>query len=347
MAQSIRGFSNRQQTVRRGIAPGVRRKGSANSPGGCRDASSPDQSRSSRQRPDSDKSLSYTPSSNQCGPRQSDPKARYRLLGIASHNGPWEGHTDHSLQASSSRNRACGAPAVALICCGGPAQWFVSQTGKGEEVLPPGSGCLSSHLTLEVSGPVQPICFSSDFLALPAGLLLHLSPPVSSSILGRFNDQAVPSARARMSSDKGPLHRHFEPHRRRARRPGFVIEHSLLRSTKPAYPANGCGPHRSIWTSGFEQPRAAHKAFPAVTGSGCVAPLQASSTKTGLMAAAGERLNAASLATDSTNCSAGAAAPLPPQLGRGWPSAARHTYMHMYRLPPRPHACAALCTSPR
>lgn len=176
MAQSIRGFSNRQQTVRRGIAPGVRRKGSANSPGGCRDASSPDQSRSSRQRPDSDKSLSYTPSSNQCGPRQSDPKARYRLLGIASHNGPWEGHTDHSLQASSSRNRACGAPAVALICCGGPAQWFVSQTGKGEEVLPPGSGCLSSHLTLEVSGPVQPICFSSDFLALPAGLLLHLSP---------------------------------------------------------------------------------------------------------------------------------------------------------------------------
>lgn len=36
---------------------------------------------------------------------------------------------------------------------------------------------------LKVSGLVQPICFSSDFLALPADLLLHLSPPVSSSIL--------------------------------------------------------------------------------------------------------------------------------------------------------------------
>lgn len=70
-------------------------------------------------------------------------------------------------------------------------------------MLPPGSGCLSSHLTLQVSGPVQPICFSSDFLALPADLLLHLSPPVSSSILERFNDQAVPSARARMATDKG------------------------------------------------------------------------------------------------------------------------------------------------
>lgn len=127
MADSTCGFSKRQQTVRRWIAPGGSRKDAANCAGGCRDVSSPGQSRTSSQRPDGRQALSYTPSSNQCGPRQDTPKARYRLLGIASHNGEWYGDTDHSLQASSSRNRAPGWG-------GGAGDW---RRGPGIVVTPP------------------------------------------------------------------------------------------------------------------------------------------------------------------------------------------------------------------
>lgn len=198
MPQSIRRFSNRQQTVRRWIVPGVRCQGRQTVLADAATFLRPEAPRASSQCPDSDQLLSYSPSSNQCGPRQDTRKARYRQATMG-YGRDTQTTPCRPVQAETGLQAGCDSPAPARGSGSSPRQAKVRRCCWLLVISPhaQGLGPRATHLFLKR--------FSSVASRPPSSL-------VAPSLFKHPNDQAVPSARARMSTDKGPLHRHFEPH---------------------------------------------------------------------------------------------------------------------------------------